>query len=75
MAPVILTGTDAVERVVVIEDKTVSPFWVFPNPVLERLLDGFLLCLCCGGFLMVEYRCLFAIFIIHIIKNAGVTQV
>ena len=75
MAPVILTGTDAVKRVVVIADKAVSPFWVFPNPILKRLLDGLLLCLCCGGFLMVEYRRLFAIFIIHIIKNAGVTQV
>jgi len=63
MPPVILTGSFAVKGVVVIADKAVSPLWVFPNPVLERLLDNFLLCLCCRGFLVVEYRFFVAVFI------------
>ena len=75
MASVILTGSHRVKSVVVITDKAVSPFWVFPYPILKRLLDDFLLCLCRRGFLMVEYCLFVAVFVIHIIKDTGVTQV
>lgn len=75
MPPVILTGSFAVEGVVVIADKAVSAFWVFPNPVLERLLDNLLLCLCRRGFLVVEYRFFIAVFVINIVENAGVFQI
>ena len=69
---VILTGSFAVKGIVVIADKAVSPFWVLPNPVLERLLDNFLLCLCRRGFLVIEYRFFVAVFVINIVENAGV---
>ena len=72
MPPVILTGSFAVKGVVVVADKSVSAFWVFPNPILKRLLDGFLLCLCRRGFLVVEHRFFIAVFIINIVENAGV---
>ena len=72
MASVILTGSCAVEGVIVITDKAVSPFWVFPNPVPKRLLDDLLLCLCRRGFLVVEHRFFIAVFIIYIVKDTGV---
>lgn len=75
MPPVILTGSFAVKGVVVIADKAVSAFWVFPNPVLERLLDNFLLCLCRRSFFCIEHRFFIAVFVIHIIKDTGVTQI
>ena len=54
---------------------SVSPFWVFPYPILKRLLDDFLLRLCRRGFLCIEHRFFIAVFVIHIIKDTGVTQV
>ena len=75
MASVILTGSHRVKSVVVITDKAVSPFWVFPYPILKRLLDDFLLRLCRRSFLCIEHRFFIAVFIIHIIKDTGVTQV
>ena len=75
MPPVILTGSFAVKGVVVIADKAVSPFWVFPNPVLERLFYHLLLRLCRRGFLVVEYRFFIAVFIINIVENASVFQI
>ena len=75
MTAVILTGTDTVKSVVVISDKAVSPFWVFPYPIRKRLLDSFLLCLCCCCFLGVEHRFFVAVFIVHIVKDTDITQV
>ena len=75
MASVIFTGSDTVKSIIVIADKTVSPFWVFPYPILECLLDSFLLCLCSRGFLCVEHRFFVAVFIIHIVKDTDVSQV
>ena len=54
MASVIFTGSHRVKSVVVITDKTVSPFWVFPYPILKCLLDDFLLRLCRRSFLCIE---------------------
>ena len=75
MASVILTGSHRVKSVVVITDKAVSPFWGFPYPILKRLLDDFLLRLCRRGFLCIEHRFFIAVFVIHIIKDTGVTQI
>ena len=75
MAAIVLTGTDTVKSVVVIADKAVSSFWVFPYPIRKRLLDGFLLCLCCRRFLCVEHRFLVAVFVVHIVKDTNITQV
>lgn len=70
--PVIFTGAHGVKGIVVVTDKAVPALWVFPYPVLERLLDDFLLCLRRRGFLGVEHRLFVAILVINIIENAGV---
>ena len=75
MASVILTGADRVKSIIVIPDKAVSPFWVFPYPVLKRLLDDFLLCLRRRGFLCVEYSLSVSVPVIDIIENTGVTEI
>ena len=75
MTAVILTGSDRVKSIVVGTDKTVSAFWVFPYPILKRLLDYFLLCLCCRGFLMVKYRFSVAVFVQNIVKDTHITQI
>ena len=75
MPAVILTRSGAVKGVVVIADKAVSAFWVFPYPICKSLFDNFLLCLCRRGFLMVENCFFVAVFIINIIENTGVTQI
>ena len=75
MASVILTGTDGIERVVVIPHQTAPACRVFPNLILKCLFDCFLLCLRCRGFFGIEYGCFISVFIIYIIKNTGITQV
>ena len=69
MPSVIFTGSFAVKGVIVITDKAVSAFWVFPYPILKRLLDDFLFRLCRRGFLMVEYRFFVAVFVVNISYN------
>lgn len=71
MTPVILTGSLAVKGVIVVPHKSVSPFWVFPNPILERLLDDLLFRLCRHRFFLVEYGFFVAV-LINIIKDTGI---
>ena len=75
MASVIFTGSDRVKCVIVVTYKAVSPLWVFPNPVLKRLLYHLLLCLRRRGFLMVQHRFFIVVFVINIVKDAGVTEI
>ena len=75
MTSIVLTGTDRIKSVIVIPDKAVSPFWVFPYPILKRLFDCFLFCLCRRGFLCVEYSFFVSVLIIDIIKNTGITEI
>ena len=75
MTSIIFTGADTVESVVIVTDKAVSSLWVFPYPILKRLFNHFLLCLCRCGFLMIEHRFFVSVFIIHIIKNTGIFQI
>ena len=75
MTSIVLTGTDRIKSVIVIPDKAVSPFWVFPYPILKRLLDDFLLCLRRRGFLCVEYSFSVSVLVIDIIENTGVTEI
>ena len=69
---IVLTGTDGVELLVVQPAKALSAVGVFPYPVLERLLDQFLLALCDGGFLFVQHRGFLAAGIIDIIEDPHV---
>ena len=75
VAPVILTGPYAVELVVVEPCQTLPPGWVFPNPVLERLLDKLLLALGDSRFLFVQDRNAVAVFVLHIVKNTQIPEV
>ena len=75
MAAVILTGSDRVEGIVVIADKAVSAFWIFPYPVRKRLFNHFLLCLRRRGFLVVKYCLFIAVFVIHIVKDTHIPQI
>ena len=75
MASVILTGADRVKSVIVRTGKAVSAFGVFPNPILKRLLDNFLLCLCRRSFLVVEYCLFVAVFVVNIVKDTHITQI
>ena len=75
MSAVILTGADRVKGIVVRTDKAVSAFGVFPNPILKRLLDNFLLCLCRRCFLVVEYCLFVAVFVVNIVKDTHITQI
>ena len=75
MTSIVLTRADGIKSVIIIPDKAVSPFWVFPYPILKRLLDDFLLCLRRRGFLCVEYGFFVSVLVIHIIKNTGITEI
>ena len=66
---IVLSGTDGIELLVIKLTQALSAVWVFPDPVLERLLDHFLLALCDGGFLFVQHRCFLAAGIIDIIED------
>ena len=75
VAPVILTGPYAVELVVVEPCQTLPPGWVFPNPVLERLLDKLLLALGDSRFLLVQDGNAVAVFVLHIVKNTQIPEI
>ena len=70
--PVIFTGAHGVKGIIVVADKAVPAFRVFPYPVPKRLLDDFLLCLRRRGLLGVEHCLFVAVFIVNIVENAGV---
>lgn len=53
MTSVVLTGTQAVEFIVVKAAESFSALRVRPNQILKALLDQFLLCLCDCRFLLV----------------------
>ena len=75
MAPIVLAGTGAVEFVVVEPRQPFPPGWVFPNPVLERLLDKFLLALGDSRFLLVQDGNAVAMMVCFVIINAYIPQV
>ena len=75
MASVVFTGTDGIKCVIVVAYKPVPPLWVFPYPVLKRLLYHLLLCLRRRGFLMVQHGFFIVVFVINIVKDAGVTEI
>ena len=54
MAPIVLTGTDAVEQVVVFPAQVLPPVNVPENPLFEGFLYHLLLLLCDHGFFFVQ---------------------
>ena len=66
---IVLTGTQAVEFLIVKDAKPFSAFRVRPDPILKALLDQLLLCLCDCRFLLVQNGFLFAVCVLHIVKD------
>ena len=75
MTSVVLTGTQAVEFIVVKATESFSALRVRPNPILKALLDQLLLCLCDCCFLLVQDGFLFAVCVLHIVKDTDILQV
>ena len=75
MAPVILTGSYAVELFVIQLRQFFSAGRVCPYPVLKALLDKLLLRLSDCGLFFIEYRFLFALVIFDIVKDTHIFQV
>ena len=75
VASIVLTGTQAVEFLIVKDAKPFSAFRVRPNPILKALLDQLLLCLCNRRFLLVQDGFLFALGILYIVEDADIFKV
>ena len=75
MAPVILAGTDGVERLVVNAAQALTAVKIFPYPFDEFRLYQFLPVLGDGRFLFVENRLFVPILIVHIVKDADILLV
>ena len=72
---VILTRTSGIEKLVVLCHQSFSTAGIFPDPILERILDGLLLLLSQGGFLLVQDTLLLAIGFLDGVVDANVLQV
>ena len=75
MAPIVFTGPQIVELVVVKPRQPFPALGVFPNPVLERLLDKLLLALGDGGFFLVQNGLFLPVPVLNVIENPNVPQV
>ena len=75
MTSVVLTGTQAVEFIVVKAAEPFSALRVRPDPILKALLDQLLLCLCDCRFLFVQDGFLFAVCVLYIVEDADILQV
>ena len=75
MTSVIFSCPYGIEFLVIYLCKVLSPFGILPYPISKCSLYRLLLLLCYSGLLMIEYRDLIAFFVIHIIKDTGVTQI
>ena len=75
VATVILTGPQAVELLIIELCQKVTAGWVFPNPILKRLLHLFLLGLGDGGFFPIDDGGTLAVRSLHIVENADVLQI
>ena len=71
---VILTGSGAVKKLVVLFYQQGAPLRVFPDPASKSVLDGLLFLLGEGGFVLIQHALFLAILHDGII-NAAVTQV
>ena len=75
VAPIVLTGTGAVEFVVVEPRQPFPPGRVLPDPVLERLLDELLLALGDSRLLLVQDGNAVAMMVCFVVKNSHIPQV
>ena len=75
MAPVVLPGADAVELLIVELTQPLPALRVFPNPILERLLDKLLLTLGNGGLFLVQNRRPIAMLVLDVIKDTDSAEI
>ena len=75
VAPVILPWADRIEPLIIIFGQPLPALRVFPDPLLERLLDQVLFSLRNSGFLSVQDRFSLTCLIFHIIKHTGIPQI
>ena len=75
MRTIVLTGTSAVEQLVILFHKFRAAIRVFPHPVLERILNGLLFLLGEGGLLFIQNPFLLAVCILHGIVNTNIPQI
>ena len=75
MRTIILTGTSAVEQLVILFHKFRAAIRVFPHPVLECILNGLLFLLGEGGLLFIQNPLLLAVCILHGIVDTDVPQI
>ena len=68
-------GRTAVELVIVEPAQPLPPLWVFPDPVLKRLLDLLLLALGDGSRFFIQDRDTPPLFIVVVIKDTNIAQV
>ena len=75
MRTIVLTGTSAVEPLVILFHKFRAAIRVFPHPVLERILNGLLFLLGEGGLFFIQNPLLLAVCILHGIVNTNIPQI
>ena len=75
MAPIILTGADTVEFVVIQPYQLFPSCGITPYPILKALLDKLLLRLGNSGFLFIEDSFLFSLIIFHIVKDTHIFHI
>ncbi len=75
VSSIILTGSQCVELLIVELAQPFSSRLVFPNPVLKRLLNQFLLTLCNCCFFLIQDRYSFSVFVFHIVENTHIPQI
>ena len=75
MAPIILTGADTVEFVVIHPYQLFPSCGITPYPILKALLDKLLLRLGDSRFLFIEDSFLFTLIILDIVKNTHIFHI
>ena len=75
MASVILAGAGAVHFLVVLAHQRFTALRVFPNPILERILDKLLLLRRKGGFLGIEYAPFPSVCILYGVIDTDVAEI
>ena len=72
---VILTGSGAVEQLIVLPDQRNAPLGVLPDPVGKSILDDLLFLLCQHGFPLVQHTLGFALGILDGVVDADILQI
>ena len=75
MATVILPWTGGIEAFIVELHQPIPSLRAGPDPVLKRLLDGLLLCLCQRGFLLIQNRLSLSVSILNIIEDFNLAEI